>query len=96
VNLASKPTVTRLPYHGPSEKRIEDKGWLKIWWIAEMPGNEPPARRQYCSRREVRGILKYWQGTCPLTLMKHEYVPDTTSALEKILAPSPLDRILGL
>ena len=88
--------VKRLPYHGPKEAREEGKGWLKIWWIAEMPGQEPPSRRQYCSRRQVQSILKYWQQSC-FCLMKHEYVPDVAvSALEKILEPSPLDRVLGL
>ena len=89
-------SVMLVPYHGPKEKRVENKGWLKIWWIAEMPGEEPPARRQYCSRREVAGILKYWQSTCPLTLMKSEYRPDVTSVLDKVLQVSPLDKIMGL
>jgi len=95
MDLTSKPKVTRLPYHGPREHRDEVHGWLKIWWIGATEGDQPPGRRQYCSRRQVQSILKYWQTSC-FCLMKHEYTPDTPGVLETILAESPLDRVLGI
>ncbi len=93
---------TKLPYHGPKEKREEPKGWLKIWWVAEMPGNEPPSRRQYCSKRQVGSILKYWQSSCHC-LLKHEWQAEgVVNVLDTILAEEPklptlsaLARILG-
>ncbi len=93
MDLASTVVVKRLPYHGPRESRQENMGWLSIWWIAECPGSEPPARRQYCSKREVAGILRYWQSAC-FALMKHEFVSEEPSVLDKILAETPLERIL--
>lgn len=96
------PKVIKLPYHGPRELREEHKGWLKIWWISDLPGNEPPSRRQYCSKRQVASILKYWQESCQC-LMKHEWQAEgVVSVLDTILANDPklptlnaLARILG-
>jgi len=78
-------TIKRLPYHGPRERREPSMGWLHIWWVSE-PGEQPPSRKQYCDKRAVNGILKYWQGST-FAVIKHSFISDTPSVLNTILAP---------
>jgi hypothetical protein len=86
-----------IKHYGPKvhKQPEETMGWLKIWWVGAVEGDQPPSRRQYCSRRQIEGILEYWQRSC-FCLLKHEFVPDTPGVLETILAESPLDKVLGI
>lgn len=70
-------------------------GWLALHWLGSDP---PPDHRQYCQKKEIGGIVKYWERNVFAIMEEPVWVPDELDVLGMILAPeklSPLQEILG-